>query len=143
MSWIEGTDASSLYDLDVDQSFYNVTSKYGEPLYIYSLLSECVKCPYAKLRTVEKTHGGFAINSAHDYSLRIFDVDQGQYTNVSTGGFLCEFNQTSAEFGVYDLLVHTTGRCTIKTIYEPVNIIFREFLSHNFISRRELHLNSC
>lgn len=125
MSWIESSEASSLYGLDVDQSHYNVSSRYGEPVYLYSLSSECVKCPFTRLQQIN-THASLTIKSAVDYSFRVFDQDQGIYSNATSDNYLCELNRTSGEFGAYHLLIHADGRCAVDTVYEPVNIYFRK-----------------
>ena len=122
MSWIESSEAASRFGLDVDESFYNVTSKYGD-LFIYSLSAACVKCPFSKLLTVKKQKS-FKINSANDYAFRIFEYDEGPYSNSTQ--YLCELNRTSGEFGAYNLVVHASGRCEVETVFEPVNIYFRK-----------------
>lgn len=130
MSWIENSDASSKFNLDVDQSHYNVSSRYGAPLYLYTLSSVCVKCPFTKLHQI-KTQSSFAINSASDYSFRLFEEDQGTYSNA-TSGFLCELNRPSGEFGAYHMIIHASGLCDVETVYEPVNIHLRKaaYLDH-------------
>lgn len=125
MSWIESSEAASRFDLDVDQSHYNVTSRYGEPVYLYTLSADCVKCPYTRLTTIGSTHKTFKINSASDYSFRFFDQDQGLYAN-SSANLLCELARPSGEFGAYHLVVHASGDCTVDTAIEPVNIYFRK-----------------
>lgn len=131
MSWIETSEASSLYDLAVDQSYYNVTSRYGAPVYLYTLSAECVKCPFTKLHRIG-SHTAFTINSASDFAFRVFEEDQGVYANASTGRYLCELNRTSGEFGAYNMLIHADGRCAVDTIYDPVNIYFRK-LNFSFL----------
>lgn len=127
MSWFEDSAASDIYDLAVDQSYYNVTSRFPQPVYLYTLSAECVKCPYSKLyRIPNENHKGFAINSASNYSFRIYQDDQGMYANASSEGLLCELNQPSGEFGAYDLLINYDGGCNVETVYEPVNIYFCE-----------------
>lgn len=123
MSWIENSDASRQYNLGVDQTYYNVSSRYGAPLYLYTLSSECVKCPFTKLHQI-KTQSSFAINSASDYTFRLFAEDQGTYSNATD--FVCELNRTSGEFGAYHMVIHASGQCDVDTIYEPVNIYFRK-----------------
>lgn len=123
MSWIESSEVPSKYGLDVDQSFYNVTSKFGVPLYLYTLSADCVKCPFTKLRKVTR-NSSFVINTASEYSFRVFEDDQGTYSNAST--YLCEVNRTRAEFGAYQMIIHANGSCDVETIVEPVNIYFRK-----------------
>lgn len=125
MSWIENSEASSIYDLSVDQSYYNVTSRYLQPIFLYSLSADCVKCPYTRLQRI-KHNAAFTVNSASDYSFRLFEDDQGVYSNVSSTDYLCHLNRTSGEFGAYNILVNDHGRCSVETIYEPVNIYFRK-----------------
>lgn len=129
MSWTEDSQASDIYDLQVDQSHFNVTSRFPQPVYLYSLSAECVKCPYSKLRRIPNEINkplGFAFNSASNYSFRIYQDDQGMYANSSSEGLLCELNQPSGEFGAYNLLINYDGGCSVETVYEPVNIYFCE-----------------
>lgn len=124
MSWIEKSEAADLFGLDVDQSYYNVTSSYPDPVYLYTLDSECVKCPFSRLHRINERLE-FKISSANPYSFRIFNEDQGQYSNA-TDGYLCQINGTAGEFGAFNLLIRPDGQCSVDTIYDSVNIYFRK-----------------
>lgn len=126
MSWVERSDAADIFDLEVDQSYWNCTSRYPDPVYIYTLDSECIKCPFSRLHRINE-RWEFKISSANDYAFRIFNEDQGPYSNAADG-YLCELNNTAGEFGAFNLLIRSDGQCSVDTIYESVNIYFRKCL---------------
>lgn len=127
MSWIESSESSSKFNLGVDESHYNVSNSYGAPVFLYTLSSECVKCPFTRLQRISSSsvQSSFTIKSASDYSFRVFEKDQGVYANA-TEDMLCELNRTSGEFGAYHMVIHADRSCAVDTVYEPVNIYSRK-----------------
>lgn len=137
MSWIENSEASDLFNLQVDQTYYNVTNGYAAgSVWLYALAADCYRCPFVRLQKIDDQFGA-VVNSANDYWLRVYNENLGKYVSPDerqdATKLLCQVNGTAgAEFGAYNLVIGAEGDCNVSTLFDPVNIYLRKLITTNY-----------
>lgn len=110
--------------MKIDEAYLNITTTLDE-VYVYSLSSDCYKCPFTKLVTVTNTvpeSGVLKVNTAESHQLKVFTTNKGKYVFDNATDFLCHQSPHQlGEFGVYDLAITEDG-CELVTALDPVNI---------------------
>jgi heparan-alpha-glucosaminide N-acetyltransferase len=130
MSWFEWTDKSfrglDLTTLKVDEAFFNITNLGNIDYYLYSLSADCVKCPFKKLKNIRRNNETvLKVDSTRTVEFRLFKTDHGKYVdpgaNKAADGLHWSSQHEMGEFGVYDLVLKSSGATELKTAKEPVN----------------------
>lgn len=68
----------SINDLRVDQAYLNLTSTASKRLYVYSLIDDCIRCPWTKWRDMVPGRSAVArFSTARGLSWRVFEEDVG------------------------------------------------------------------
>lgn len=129
MSWTEWTDTLfrglDLKQLKVDQAYLNVSNALNEPLFLYTLSEECVKCPFKFLRKIARQNDTVVkLDVARNLYLRLVDEDYGEYLfpNETGKGLQWSAQPQLGEFGVYDLKIMDSKAIRFETAKEPVFI---------------------
>lgn len=130
MSWIEWSDkffrGLDLTALDVDQAFFNITNHLNESFYLYSLSSDCIKCPFRKIKEIHKNNETIVkLDVARNFELRLFKQDHGKFVNPdvnkASDGLYWSSQTDLGEFGVYDLILTQSGANKFIVAKEPVD----------------------
>lgn len=133
MSWIEWSEkyfrGLDLTQLSVDEAYFNVTNQHADKtFYLYSLSSDCIKCPFKKIKTIHKKNETvLKLDAARTLELRLFDKDNGKYINADknkgSDGLYWSSQVEIGEFGVYDLTLKASGANQFQVAKEPVNTV--------------------
>ncbi|XP_015126094.1 heparan-alpha-glucosaminide N-acetyltransferase [Diachasma alloeum] len=110
--------------LSLDQAcavFENGKSNFH--LWIYSVISDCISCPFSKICRVDSQRSAsFVFNSAKIHTWRIFygdDLGDYKFPN-DTRDLICELKPRLGQYGLYKVTVEDSG-CEIDTIRQPTN----------------------
>lgn len=72
-----------LQKLNNDEAILNVTSLTNHPIWMYSLVSECHKCPFTLMREIkENSSEYFVIDTVYDQIWKFYDSDRGDYLDA-------------------------------------------------------------
>lgn len=132
MSWIEWSENTfrglDLTQLAVDEAYFNITNQQkNKTFYLYSLSSDCVKCPFKKIKAIPKNNETVVkLDVARLLELRLFEKDKGKYVNPEENkpapdGLYWSSQYDMGEFGVYDLVLKENGGNHFSTAKDPVN----------------------
>ena len=129
MAWLERTEEyfRDLYlrNLWVDQAYLNVSNGRDSSYYLYSLASNCVRCPFRKMRDIDPNNDSvIVVNTARSLQMRLFSKNHGQYVfpNQSEDGLLWNDEPKMGQFGVYDLILDASGTNRFEVALDPVPI---------------------
>ncbi|XP_011296757.1 heparan-alpha-glucosaminide N-acetyltransferase isoform X2 [Fopius arisanus] len=113
------------YDaLSLDEAcalFENTKSNFE--LGIYSVITDCVLCPFSRISTVDtRQNASFIFDSAKTHIWRIFHGENlGNYKFPNdTRSLICELKPRLGQYGLYKVTVEDFG-CEITTIKQPAN----------------------
>lgn len=128
MSWIEWTDSNfrglDLHRLSVDQAYFNISNGMNQPLFLYTLSEECIKCPFRKIKEISKHKDTILkLDTARSLEMRLYTKDYGDYVfpNITSNGLYWSAQPEMGEFGVYDLVIMETKANRLMTAKDPVS----------------------
>ncbi|XP_055680422.1 heparan-alpha-glucosaminide N-acetyltransferase-like [Lutzomyia longipalpis] len=128
LTWLEETDEEfrdlDLTQLNVDQALVNITSYFPVPLWAYTASAECHRCYFTRNQEIHR-NGELLLEVDTKFHLlwRFYKRNLGRYTDsTNISDFICEVQPDVGEFGVYDIVIDSTGNCNVHTAHEPVNI---------------------
>nr|XP_022916136.1 heparan-alpha-glucosaminide N-acetyltransferase [Onthophagus taurus]XP_022916137.1 heparan-alpha-glucosaminide N-acetyltransferase [Onthophagus taurus]XP_022916138.1 heparan-alpha-glucosaminide N-acetyltransferase [Onthophagus taurus] len=114
----EGFDMSSLR---MDEAFLQIINSSPNSIYIYELISECIKCPYKKFIAVPSGSTLIKLKTRFKTIYRLLNTQVGATHPVDNDDFVCGIKQDFGQFGVYKL--ETNGIiCNTRVLKQPVNI---------------------
>ncbi|CAG9802036.1 unnamed protein product [Chironomus riparius] len=129
MSWLERTDEYfrdlNLWSLWVDRAYFNVSNGREADYFLYSLASNCVRCPFRHLSNVTANSDTvLVVNTARPIEMKLFDKHHGSHVfpNQSNDGLVWEDTPKMGQFGVYDLILDPSGTNRFEVALEPVPI---------------------
>lgn len=142
MSWLERTDQYfrdlNLWSLWVDRAFFNISNKRESNYFLYSLASNCVRCPFRHLSNVTASKDTvLVLNTARPMEMKLFDKHHGSHVfpNQSNDGLVWEDSPKMGQFGVYDLILDPSGENQFEVALEPVPIYWcmriKKYLSYH------------
>lgn len=142
----------NLTSLDIDEGVLNVTSTVQQPMWMYSLSSECHRCPYTKMFEVSGGHTkNVVIETTFQNLWKIYETDRGHLVDegdklVASRAILffvyssdvlfihlfstqyCEIRPVVDQFGIYNLVIDEDQSCVFTVEKEGVNILTRKNL---------------
>ncbi|OXA51690.1 heparan-alpha-glucosaminide N-acetyltransferase [Folsomia candida] len=132
MSWIEKQPFSTfrgfnLTELKIDEAWMNVTNLANQTLWLYQRSTDCYECPFKLRDDLDLSPGDntaqFKVSTKFPIKYR-FRTDASSRYVLEDGdqSIFCETEASLGEFGVYDLTADITGKCSLETQLEPVNI---------------------
>lgn len=129
MSWLERTDQYfrdlNLWSLWIDRAYFNVINRREKDYFLYSLASNCVRCPFRHLRNITAVDNAtLVVNTARSMEMKLFDKHHGSHVfpNQSKDGLVWEDTPEMGQFGVYDLILDPSGTNQFEVALEPVPI---------------------
>ncbi|XP_031628030.1 heparan-alpha-glucosaminide N-acetyltransferase [Contarinia nasturtii] len=107
--------------LKVDQALLNVSSTLDDNLWLYQLSSECVACPYKKLKRIPaRSYIVERINTATQLKWSLYKSNIGPYAFENTTAHCVISPDNLGQFGIYNLTIDDKG-CSFNTHQTPVN----------------------
>ncbi|XP_011501463.1 PREDICTED: heparan-alpha-glucosaminide N-acetyltransferase-like [Ceratosolen solmsi marchali] len=111
-------------ELNFDEACVILKSNINLPnLWLYTLSSDCIKCPYSRAAMIESEIISMKVKSARSQYWRIIETDKHEeYIPAwDENGLYCQLSPNIGEFGIYELTVDYNNSYSFVANKQPVN----------------------